>query len=116
MKAALLPALMLALVAAADDPLARRTAGPPQPCIDPNLASSPQITDQGTIIYRGTAKRLWVSTPVGHCPMLRPFTTLIIERFGSQLCRNDRFRVLEPGATIPSAACRFGEFVPWDKS
>ena len=110
-----LPALLLALVAAKDDPLAGRVAEAPVQCIDPSFANGPQITDQGTIIYRPTGKRLYVTTPIGPCPSLRPFTTLIVERFGSQQCRNDRFRVLEPTSRIPGPFCRFGSFVPWVK-
>lgn len=109
-----LPLLALALVAAKDDPLAGRVAGTPVTCIDPSLSDGPQITDAGTIVYRRGGKRLWVSTPIGRCT-LRPLSTLIVERYGSQLCRNDRFRVIDPPQSIPSAYCRFGAFVPWDK-
>lgn len=116
MKAALaLPALMLALVAAKDDPLAGRVAEKPVQCIDPSFSGGPEITTQGTIIYRPVGKRIYVTTPIGPCPSLRPNTTLIVERFGSQQCRNDRFRVIDPPQTIPSPFCRFGSFVPWVK-
>ena len=110
-----LPALMLTLVAAKDDPFAGRVAGEPVQCIDPSFAGGPEITDQGTIIYRSVGKRIYVTTPIGPCPSLRPYTTLIVERFGSQQCRNDRFRVIDPPSRIPSAFCRFGSFVPWVK-
>lgn len=112
-----LPLLVLALtlVAAKDDPLAGRVAGKPVQCIDPSMMDGPQITDAGAIIYRRGGKRLWVSTPIGRCPSLRPLSTLIVERYGSQLCRNDRFRVIDPPQSIPSSYCRFDTFVPWDK-
>lgn len=114
-RIAALPLLAFALVAAKDDPLAGRIAGKPQQCISPDIASGPQITDTGTIIYRRTNKRLFVSTPIGTCRSLRPLTTLVIERYGSQICRGDRFRVIDPPSRIPSPFCRFGAFVPWDK-
>ena len=104
--------LLLPLAAAASDPLAGRVAGPAQECID-GSASGPMIVDAGTVIYRSGAT-LYRSTIQG-CPALRPVTTLIVERFGTGLCRNDRFRVLEPNAIIPSASCRFGAFVPYTK-
>lgn len=110
-----LPVLLLALAAAKDDPLAGRAAGVAADCIDVDEASGVQITDAGTIIYQRTARRLWVTTPVGGCPGLRPWGTLIVERFGSQICRGDRFRVVEAPSRIPSGVCRFGAFVPWEK-
>lgn len=106
---------MLVLVAAKDDPLAGRSPGEPVDCIDSDDASGIQITDAGTIIYQRTNRRLWVTTPMGRCPSLRPLTTLVVERFGAQLCRGDRFRVVEAPSSIPSAYCRFGPFVPWEK-
>ena len=115
MKTLALPVLLLALVAAKDDPLAGRTPGEAARCIDLLLATGPQITRTGSIIYRGTRKRLWVSTPIGACAALRPYSVLVIDRFGADLCRGDRFRVLDPPSTIPSATCQFGPFVPWVK-
>lgn len=111
----LVAALSLALLAAKSDPLAGRVAGPPQQCIDPSFADGPEVTDNGLIIYRENGRRWWVTRPVGKCPSLRPYTTLIIERWGSQLCRNDQFRTREANDIIPSAYCRFDQFVPYTK-
>ena len=36
--------------------------------------------------------------------------TVISDIWGGQLCKNDRFRVLEHGMSIPSAYCRMGSF------
>lgn len=110
--AALLP---LALTAATSDPLAGRVAGAPQQCIDPRSNTNAVIEEGGRILWRD-GRRWWVATPVGPCPSLRPMNTLIIERWGAQLCRNDRFRVITPGQMIPSAPCRFGDFVPYTKA
>lgn len=108
-------ALAVALVAARSDPLAGRVAGPAVDCIELSRTDGPDIVDQGTILYRQSGKRIWRTGPVGTCPSLRPLTTLIVEVYGSQICRNDRFRVLEPGTSIPSAYCRFDRFTPYDK-
>lgn len=116
---------LLALVAALPlsgaakrDPLAGRIAGPPQHCINTFPSTDgPVAIGRNTIIYRQNPKRTWVSHPQGACPALRDFTTLIIDRQeGSQLCDTDRFRVLAPGETIPSAYCRFGPFIPYDRT
>ncbi|MCH7863407.1 MAG: hypothetical protein IH998_17535, partial [Proteobacteria bacterium] len=59
---------------------------------------------------------LWRNDLASSCPGLRPYPTLIVEVHGSQLCRNDRFRVLDPGSSIPGAYCMFGKFTPYEKA
>ena len=78
------------------------------------MTGGPDVVDQHTILYRRGAT-VYRSTIEG-CPALRPLTTLVVDRYGTQLCRNDRFRVLEPNGIIPSAYCRFGTFVPYTKA
>lgn len=48
-------------------------------------------------------------------PVAGPLTTVIVEMRGSQLCRNDQFRVLTPGTSIPSGYCRLGKFTPYTR-
>lgn len=116
-RAATLLLLAIAAVGPAKerDPLAGRVAGKPAECISLSHNSSPTIIDRRTILYRESGRRVWRTGPIGECPALRPMNTLIIEVFGNQLCRNDRFRVLEPNAGIPSGVCRFDRFTPYDK-
>lgn len=101
--------------AADKDFLAGRVAGKPVNCIDPQMNNGPTIIDADTILYNANGRRLYRTGPVGKCPSLRPMTTLIVEIRSGQLCRNDLFRVLEPGTTIPSAYCRFRDFTPYEK-
>ncbi|GAA0666616.1 hypothetical protein FHT00_000024 [Sphingomonas insulae] len=109
-------ALALPLLAARSDPLAGRIAGEPQRCITLSSTNGPSTIDARTILYtEGAGRRIWKTGPVGDCPSLEPLTTLIVDVYGGQLCRNDRFRVLTPGTTIPSAYCRFTEFTPYTR-
>ena len=108
-------ALASLLAATADDPLAGRTAGPPTDCIDSGFAPSIQIVDDHTILYRETDRRVWRTGPDTRCPWLEPSATLIIEQFGAELCRGDRFRVRRQGDGIPSPTCRFTAFTPYDR-
>ena len=111
-----LAALAGALLVAADrDPLAGRAAGAPERCISLGVNDGPTVVDASTILYRQGA-RLYRTGPRGSCPALRPFNTLIVEVYGGQLCSGDRFRVLEPGSTIPSGACLFTDFTPYTKA
>ncbi|MGN6374124.1 MAG: hypothetical protein ACTHMG_01075 [Sphingomonas sp.] len=78
-------------------------------CIDPRMTEGPQIIGHDTLLYRrgGTVYR---ANLIGPCPSLREGVTIINEVYGGQLCRNDKFRTLEPGTTIPSSYCRLGDF------
>ena len=112
----LLAATSAALLAADRDQLAGRIAGKPQTCIPVSTTSigGPAIVDARTLLYRdGT--RLYRTGPRGPCPALRPFATLIVDVYGSQICRGDRFRIREPNSIIPSGACLFADFVPYTK-
>lgn len=107
--------LSVPVPAAKSDPLAGRVAGAPQRCIGLLGNRGPVIAEEGLILYQPAAKRTWRATVIGPCPGIRPFNTLIVDVYGSQVCRNDRFRTLQPGSTIPSPYCRFGNFIPYEK-
>jgi hypothetical protein len=114
-------ALLLALVATGaqakrDDPLAGRVAGRAERCLPGGADARLTILDKDTIVWRQSGRRIWVTHPVGACASLAPDRTLLVESFGGMHCRNDLFRTITPGLSIPSAACRFGSFVPYDKS
>jgi len=96
--------------------LGDRVPGTPRDCISTSDSDSPQIIDDHTILYKPVGRTVWRNDLGASCPGLRPYTTLIVEVHGSQLCRNDRFRVLEPGTSIPSAFCVFGKFTPYEKA
>lgn len=114
-RAALLLVAAGLSVGAKRDPLAGRVAGTPQDCISLNQNSSPVIVDEHTILYHQTARRVWRTEPVGACPSLRPNLILIVDLYGSRVCRNDRFRTLSPNTSIPSGICRFSRFTPYDR-
>lgn len=111
-----LVALALPLLAAKSDPFTGLVAQPPVDCISLSNNDGPSVIDGQTILYRRGAGRVWRTGPVGACPSLAPLTTLVVEVYGGQLCRNDRFRVITPGMSIPSAYCRFDRFTPYVKA
>jgi hypothetical protein len=96
------------------DALGDRVAGKPQDCISPGMADGPQVIDERTIVYR-QGSRIYRNDLAAACPSLAPYATLIVEMRGTQLCRNDMFRVLQPGMIVPSANCRFGKFTPYTR-
>jgi hypothetical protein len=112
-------AVVLASAASADDrrdtdELARalkgRVAERTASCISTDTNTTPQQIG-GTLLFR-TGGELWRNDVVGRCPGLERGNDplLIFERYGSQLCRNDRFRTLDRGSSIPGAYCRMGDF------
>lgn len=95
--------------------LAGRTAGPPRTCIDSQNVSGPQIIGDKTLLYRQSGARLWVTTLPDACPFLNDNVIVITDNYGTQLCSSNRFRTITRYTSIPSAVCRFGQFVPYDK-
>ena len=92
--------------------LAGRTAGTPQNCISSHGQGTLQVVDEHTIVFRDL-DTIWVSRLPGGCPGLRPLDTLIVETQGTQYCRSDRFRSIQPGTTIPGPHCVLGPFTPY---
>lgn len=112
---ALLPMLALATLAADRDPLAGLVAGAPRDCLNSStLNRGGEIVDARTILYRD-GPRIWKTGPRGDCPSLRPYATLVVEIWGGNICKGDRFRTLDPGLTIPSGSCQFDVFTPYAK-
>ena len=95
--------------------LAGRTAGKAQNCIDQSRVQGPEAIGDRTVIYRQSGRRIWLSTLQSSCPALRGDRTLIVESYGLQICRQDRFQVLPRGSAIPLGFCYFGPFTPYDR-
>ncbi|MCM8729519.1 hypothetical protein ACFO8O_00865 [Hephaestia sp. GCM10023244] len=84
-------------------------------CVNPRTVSGPQIIGNTTLLYRETGGRIWRNDVIGNCPSLREGQTLITEIKSGQLCRNDMFRTIEPGTSIPSAFCRLNSFTEYKR-
>lgn len=115
-----LPVLLLAGCAQALEPadqgaalarLAGAPTGPAQACVSPGHGEALTVIDRQTVAYR-SGRTVWVNRLPGPCPSLSPTATIIIERFGTQVCRGDRIRTIEHGLSIPSGACLLGAFTP----
>lgn len=91
-----------------------RTPGTPVNCISSSGTGGPQIIDRNTILYR-EGRTVWRNELPAECRSLEPGNTMIIEVHGGQLCQNDKFRVIEPGSSIPGQYCRLGKFTPYRK-
>lgn len=115
----LLPLLLLAACATGSAreadlsrELAGRTAGPPRDCVPAAAGDSLVPRDSWTLVYR-RGDTLWVNRLAAACPGLNPMSTLVVEVRGSQHCRGDPLRAVEPGQAISGPTCVLGPFTPW---
>jgi hypothetical protein len=92
--------------------LAGHVEGKTIECIDPKMVDGPQIIDHQTLLYR-RAGTIYKANIIGPCPSLEDGNTVVNEIYGGQLCRNDKFRTIAPGESIPSAYCRLGGFTEY---
>lgn len=90
--------------------------GTPQDCMPIDRTNGPQIIGGGVVLYRESGRRIWLARTEAGCPWLRRDGILVTERFGNQMCRTDRFRLIDRGSSIPSGYCRFGSFTPYEKN
>ena len=121
-----IPGALLSLVgpsgpgaAPREDPLthalAGRTRGQSVACVEASRLDPPQVIDEKTLLYRESGRRTWRNDLPEACRGLRPMSTLVTAVFGSQLCRDDSFRALDPGSLISTTTCRLGRFTPYDR-
>ena len=100
------------------DPLAEyiagRVAGTPVRCVPTSPSEGLVAIDDRTFIVRA-GSTLYVSRSDQRCPGLDDRDTLIVERYGTDLCRGDRVRPLQPGTSIPGPVCFVGDFTPYTK-
>ena len=75
-----------------------------------------RAVDAQHIVYTRTRGEKWVSTLDAPCPGLRPSATLLIERFGSNVCRLDPVRDLGDRPTfIAGPRCPLGAFTRYER-
>jgi hypothetical protein len=94
------------------DAIGPRVAGAPVDCVPTSVLGAARIIDKQTIVYRRSGT-IYVNRLRSECPGLDPYTTLITEVHGGQLCRMDQVSTLDPGATIPGPKCQLGQFTPY---
>ena len=89
-----------------------RVAAETRTCVSTQGGSNLTPVDGQSIAYRDGAT-IWVNRLAATCPGLSPGNSLIVEPSGSQYCRGDRIRTIEPGRTIPGPTCILGDFTAY---
>jgi hypothetical protein len=87
-------------------------SGAARSCVSPQQGEGLTIIGEGALGLR-SGGTMWVNRLPGRCPGLHVGNTLIVEAHGSQICRGDHVRPIEPAAAIPGPVCILGDFVPY---
>ena len=94
--------------------LAGRTAGAPRTCVSADQSSAMRIVNDRTVLY-SQGRTVWVNQLASECPGMNSMDVLAVEVTGSQYCRGDRIRRLDPTSNIPGPTCVLGDFVPYTR-
>ena len=96
--------------------LAGRTAGPPRRCVTIIRTEALRLAEgQTEVLIYGNGRTIWLNRLRPGCAGLERDDILIIDPIGSQYCRGDRVRSVDPVSRVPGAACILGEFVPYTR-
>jgi len=82
-------------------------------CVSAGILGSPEIIDDGRIVFRASRKRLYLNTLPSSCRGLKKHGRISYHK-ESRPCANDRFNVLErvgSGLRL-GISCRLGRFQP----
>jgi hypothetical protein len=95
--------------------LTGRVAGTPQRCVPIERDISLRVADgdRGTLLY-GSGRRIWAN----HLPAGCGFNqgdTLVVQPIGSDYCRGDFVRSIDPVSRFPGPSCYLGDFVPYTR-
>ena len=94
--------------------IAGRIAGPPQRCVPTDRTQGLQTVNRSTLVY-GSGRTVWVNRLDPQCSGFSRWDLLVVESIGSQYCRGDLVRTIDPVSKIPGPACRLGDFVPYTR-
>jgi len=92
--------------------LAGRTAGLPQNCVTTTQLDVLRPSENAPhVMLYGSGRTIWANN-LGSCRFGYD-DILVMQLYGSQLCRGDIVRSLDRLSRIPGPACVLGDFVPY---
>jgi hypothetical protein len=92
-----------------------RVAGDPVSCITPFRSDSLRIIDHVGVVY-DAGKTIWVARPVNDPKALDSDDILVVERFGSQICRQDVMKTVDRYVGNLTGLVFLGDFVPYTRA
>ena len=94
--------------------LAGRTQRATTACVSTFGSQNLRVVNPGTVAY-GDGKTIYINRLRAACPALSQFNTVIVEKNGSEYCRGDHIRGLEPGSVIPGPICFLGDWTAYSR-
>lgn len=88
-----------------------RVAGEPQRCIPDSNSRSLTVIDHTALVFR-LGSKIYVNRPAG-VEALDWNDVPIFERYGSQLCRQDRVQLRDRNSLIPGPYLFLADFIPY---
>ena len=99
---------------AAVSEIAGRTAGAPSRCVPVIQGEALRLAEGNALaLVYGRGQTIWVNHLGGHCAGLERDDSLIIDLIGTQYCRGNRVRSIDPVSRLPGATCILGDFIPY---
>lgn len=96
--------------------LAKLTPQPTVDCIDTRWGRTSLRAVGDKLIYRVSAKRIYVSDTAGGCERVARGDTLVTRQFGTRLCSGDIATTVDLVSRIPTGSCAIGRFTPYTGS
>jgi hypothetical protein len=90
-----------------------RIAGKPVSCIPAQISDRLQVIDKTAVVYDG-GRTVYVARPRDP-RSLSSDDILIINRFGSQLCKQDVIRTVDRSSGFMTGVVFLGDFVPYTR-
>ena len=90
-----------------------RVAGEPVTCITPFRSNKLRVIDRVGLVYE-SGDTVYVSRP-SNPDVLGPQDILVVDRFGSQLCRQDMVRTIDRYVGNVTGVVFMSDFVPYTR-
>ena len=94
--------------------VAGRVPGAASSCVSTFGSENLRVISPSTLAY-GNGRTVHINRLPAPCPGLDQYNTIIVEAQGSQYCRGDRIRALEPGGIIPGPICHLGNWTAYNR-
>lgn len=90
-----------------------RIAGEPRSCVSAMRSRDIEVIDHVGLSFKD-GDTLWIAR-ASDPRSLSSFDVPIIERYGSQLCKQDLIRTVDRSSQFPTGVVFLGDFVPYTK-
>jgi hypothetical protein len=91
-------------------------SGPAVSCVSTRDLRGNRSAGEGSILFEGQGRMLWVNRPPSGCPELGLGRALKTQIPGTRLCRGDIVTVFDPVSGFEGGSCGLGDFTPYKRN